>query len=275
MKDNSHLRKRPHIAVRVLRALVVVYLVAIVFALACEKSMTYLPTRYPQGDWSLPDGAREVSFQTPDGETLVAWWFEAEKPKGAILFSHGNGGDLTIRASFADQLRQEGFSVLLYDYRGYGKSSGSPDEMGLYLDAVAAFDYLRDSQPGEIILLGESLGSAVSVELTLRRQASGMVLLSPFTKFGEMAWKTVPIPVGWALKSRYNSIGKIRNIQTPLAIVHGDKDTLVPIEMGKELYNAHPGRKSFHKVHGAGHNDLSDLGLGEIIRALNFILAGR
>lgn len=276
MKDNS--RKQPHIAIRVLRVVAVVYLAALVFALACEKSLIYFPTRFPNGDWGLPDSVREVSFRSSDGETIVAWWFESDKPKGTILFSHWNGGDITIRASFVGQLRREGFSVLLYDYRGYGKSSGSPDEKGLYLDAVAAYDYLRDVlnfQPGKIILLGESLGSAVSVELAKRREVAGLVLLSPFTKFGEMAWRTLPIPVGWALKSRYDSIGKIRNIHTPLAIVHGDRDTLVPIEMGQELYDAHPGTKSFYQVKGAGHNDLSDLGIDEIFRALNFVFVGR
>ncbi|MCW5946854.1 MAG: alpha/beta hydrolase [Fimbriimonadales bacterium] len=268
-------RKKHHVLIRLLRIVVALYLAAIIFALSCENSMIYFPTRYPNGDWTLPDRVQEVSFRTRDGETIVAWWFPAENPRATLLFSHGNGGDIIIRAGFANKLRDEGYSVFLYDYRGYGKSTGSPHEAGLYLDSQAAYDYLRNVlqvPASEIVLFGESLGAAVSIDLATRRECAGLVLLSPFTKFGEMAWRAAPIPVGWVLRSRYDSIGKIRKIHIPAAIVHGTEDTLVPITMGHELFNAHPGRKQFFEVARAGHNDLVAIGSEPILNAVAFVV---
>lgn len=267
--------KKPHFLIRVLNLAVALYLAAIVFAQACENSMIYFPTRYPNGDWTLPDRVQEVSLKTQDGETIVAWWFPAEIPRATLLFSHGNGGDITIRAEFASKLRDEGYSVFLYDYRGYGKSTGSPHEAGLYLDSQAAYDYLRivlQVPASEIVLLGESLGAAVSIDLAMQRECAGLVLLSPFTNIRQMAWRTVPIPIGWVLRSRYDSIGKISKMHIPLAIVHGTEDTLVPITMGHELFNAHPGRKQFFEVSRAGHNNLVAIGSDQILNAIAFVV---
>jgi fermentation-respiration switch protein FrsA (DUF1100 family) len=268
-------RNKPRTLFRLFRIVLALYLAAIVFALACENSMIYFPTRFPHGNWTLPDRVQEVSFKTQDGETIVAWWFPAENPRATLLFSHGNGGDITIRADFANKLREEGYSVLLYDYRGYGKSTGSPHEAGLYLDSQAAYDYLRNVlqvPASEIILFGESLGAAVSIDLATKRECAGLVSLSPFTNICEMAWRTLPIPIGWVLRSRYDSIAKIRQLQTPLTIVHGTNDTLVPIRMGRELFNAHPGRKQFFEIPGAGHNDLIAIGSNEILIAVRSVI---
>lgn len=268
-------RKKPHVVIRLLGIALALYLATIVFALSCENSMIYFPTRYPNGDWTLPDRVQEVSFKARDGETIVAWWFPAENPRATLLFSHGNGGDITIRSDFANKLRNEGYSVFLYDYRGYGKSTGSPHEAGLYLDSQAAYDYLHSElrvPASEIVLFGESLGAAVSIDLATRRECAGLVLLSPFTNIREMAWRTLPIPIGWVLRSRYDSIAKIRELRAPLAIVHGTDDTLVPIEMGRKLFDVHSGKKSFFEVVGAGHNDLFEFGMPEILNAIKLMV---
>ena len=218
----------------------------------------YYPMRYPAGDWSARErlGASEVWLRTSDGVKLNAWWLECPGAQLATLYLHGNAGNITHREDIARVLTQAGSSVLLVDYRGYGRSEGIPAETGLYRDADAAYDWLVTHMPAvHIVVHGESLGTAVAVDLASRRKCAGVVLASPFTSARAVASRVLPI-AGGLLISGYDSKAKITKVQAPLFILHGDRDEVIDYTLGRELFDSAPEPKWFWKVGGAGHNDL-------------------
>ena len=154
----------------------------------------------------------------------------------------------------AAHFAREGLDTLLFDYRGYGRSEGKPSEEGLYLDGEAAWRWAAERrQP--VILYGESLGGAVAIELAVRHPPALLVAQSTFTSLREMAAATVPFG-GLLARQRFSSLEKIRRVAAPVLIVHGDRDELVPYEMGRRLFEAAPGPKQLLTIPGAGHNDV-------------------
>ena len=147
----------------------------------------------------------------------------------------------------------------MIDYRGYGRSGGSISEEGSSRDALAAFDYLSkrsDIGAKKIVLFGRSLGAAVAINLATQRQALGIILEAPFASIKAMARAVFPwLPIGRFLSTKYDSISKIRQIQTPLLIMHGDQDEVVPFQQGKRLFDAANNPKQFYTISGAGHNN--------------------
>jgi pimeloyl-ACP methyl ester carboxylesterase len=205
---------------------------------------------------------RDLEFASGDGERLHGWWVEARADRvGHLLLCHGNGGNIGDRVLHAELLTAAGFDVLLFDYRGYGQSTGKPDEDGTYRDARAARECLLDQpgvDPGRVIYLGESLGGAVAVELATEHPPAGLVLLSSFASVRAMAkaqYKVLPGPV---IPDVYPSLDRIRDVHVPLLVIHGDSDEIVPFEQGRALFDAAPGPKRFRAVAGAGHNDILD-----------------
>ncbi|MBI4613592.1 MAG: alpha/beta hydrolase [Planctomycetes bacterium] len=240
-----------------------------------EDAFIYFPTKHPEGRWDpkrLGLGVEDVHFAASDRTELHGWFVAAEAPVATLLFCHGNAGNITDRAEIAAAMREVGFSVFLFDYRGYGKSEGKPSEEGLYLDGEAAFDWLArqdDVDRGRIVLFGESLGGAVAAELALRRKAGALVLQSTFTSAREMARRVLPIfPVGPFLRHDYDTLGKAPRIRVPLLVVHGDRDSMIPFEMGRRIYEAANDPKRFHPVERADHNDLYDVGGMSYMREL-------
>jgi uncharacterized protein len=221
--------------------------------------MIYYPMRYPAGDWSLQKilGAQDLSLTAPDGAKLHAWWIPAENSSIATLHLHGNAGNITHRALSARNIVAAGSGVLLLDYRGYGKSAGRPTERGLYQDAEAAYNHLlaKGYTAGRIFLHGESLGSAVAIQLAEKNPAAGLVLEAPFTSAKAVAGRVLPI-IGPLLIRGYDSLTRIRRIHVPLLVIHGDQDEVIPYEFGKQLYEAANSPKSFWTIRGAMHNDL-------------------
>ena len=177
-----------------------------------------------------------------------------------MLWLHGNAGNISHRL---DNLRLVhdllGVSVLLFDYRGYGRSGGTPSEAGTYRDAEAALGYLRDRGDvamDRVVYFGRSLGAAV--ETALWRPPLGLVLESPFASVPDMARRAYPfVPsVAWrALRTQYDAEAKIASVRVPILVVHGDSDEIVPLEAGRRVYDAARGPKSLHVIPGAGHND--------------------
>ena len=165
-----------------------------------------------------------------------------------------------------------GFAVLLFDYRGYGRSEGSPSEGGLYLDAEAAYQYLvrdRGVEPDRIICFGRSLGAAVALHVAVRRQVAGLIMESAFASVPAVAARCFWVrPLVGLLRNRFNNAARIRGLKAPLLMVHGGDDKLVPIEHGKALFAAAPGAKQFFVVQGAGHNDTYVTGADEYLRTL-------
>lgn len=225
-----------------------------------EPAMIYHPEpegAETPGQWGLP--YRDVRLQTSDGETLHAWWLprpDAEAP--VLLFFHGNAGNRGGRLHNLAGLWHAGIAVLIFDYRGYGGSSGRPSERGLLLDGEAAYDWLR-AKVGQrpIFFFGRSLGGAVAARVALRRPAVALILESTFTSVPAMARATFPIPgIGRLVRSRYDALGAVRHLKVPLMVIHGQADELVPYRMGRALYEASPvAEKVFHAVPGGHHND--------------------
>ena len=158
------------------------------------------------------------------------------------------------------EIAAAGSSILLLDYRGYGKSQGSPSEKGLYADAEAAYEHLigRGYAPERIVLYGESLGTAAAVDLASRRPCAGVILEAPFTSGRDLASRLLPV-LGPLVMWSFDSKSKIRGVRSPLMVLHGTRDEVIPFEMGEGLYRAANEPKQFWAVSGAGHNDIVEV----------------
>ena len=234
---------------------------AIVLTLWCfERSLVFVPSKYPKGDWTLPAHVEDVNFTSSDGTALNGWYFPAEKPKAFCLFSHGNGGNLTNRWDIAEALRTEAAcSVFLYDYRGYGKSQGSPSEQGILQDARAARDWLAAREkipPTQILQIGESLGGGVAVDVASKEGARGLLLIGTFSTLPDAAAHHFSfVPVRWIMRTRLNSIDKIVHYHGPLLQFHWDHDNVVPYALGKRLHAAANQPKMLFTGSGQDHRD--------------------
>ena len=225
-----------------------------------EHSMLYHPTPLSGGtprDFGLP--FQELALKTADGETLGAWFCpRPEQEAPVLLFFHGNAGNREDRLHNVAGLWQAGISVLIFDYRGYGESTGRPSEAGLLADGLAAFDWLKDQvRPRGIVLFGRSLGGAVAAQVAGRRPARALILESTFTSAPDMAPRVLPLPgIRLLVRSRYDAMAVVRRLEIPLLVIHGTRDELVPFEMGERLFNgASTARKQFRAVEGGRHND--------------------
>ncbi|MBV9222669.1 MAG: alpha/beta hydrolase [Acidobacteriaceae bacterium] len=219
----------------------------------------YYPMRYPQGEWDLQGsaGAQDHWFNAADGTRLNAWWFPRPDARFGTLFLHGNAGNVTHRVDHAHQVLAAGSAFLVVDYRGYGKSQGSPSERGFYQDGDAAYaDLLAlGYAPNQIILQGESLGTAVAVDLALRKPCAGLILESPLKSLRAMAGTVLP-GVGPLLAGGFDTYNKIQRVHVPTLIIHGNADEIVPFPQGQAVFQAANQPKQFWPVSGAHHNDL-------------------
>jgi fermentation-respiration switch protein FrsA (DUF1100 family) len=211
-------------------------------------------------------GVVEAQFQADDGVALAGWFAPAWDPRRglAVLVAHGNGGNVADRAHLLRDLPRLGLDVLVFDYRGYGKSADvGPTEDGLYRDGRAALAWLRERTglpASRVVLFGESLGSGVAVELAhelLPDAPAALVLQSPFTSLADAAASHYPLlPVRLLLRDRYENLAKLPALRAPLLVLHGTRDSIVPLAEGRALYAAATGRKRLVEVPGRDHNDL-------------------
>ncbi len=214
------------------------------------------------GDYGL--AYEDVWLETRDGVRLHGWIVRpAASPGGStrvVLWLHGNSGNIGHRAAaVAAMARGIGVPVMIIDYRGYGQSEGSPAEEGLYRDAEAAYDYLAarpEFSGSSIVAFGRSLGAAVAVELAIRRQVEALVLESPFTSVSEMArLRNRFLPSGLLVRARFDTLAKMPEVRAPVLVFHGTDDEIVPVDMGRRVHEAAPGRKRLYLLEGAMHND--------------------
>ncbi len=223
-----------------------------------ENSLVYFPSRYPNGDWSLPSGVEDAQFASTDGTRLHGWLLETERPRAVVLFCHGNGGSIALRRGLIDIFRHLRVSALLWDYRGYGRSEGSPNESGILQDARAARTWLARRcgvAEDQVVLWGESMGGAVAVDLALDG-ARALILENTFTTMPDVAhWHYPWLPARTLMRNRYNSLAKIVRYRGPLLQFHGDADTIVPYAFGQQLFAAANEPKRFVTNARANHND--------------------
>jgi fermentation-respiration switch protein FrsA (DUF1100 family) len=227
-----------------------------------ERRLIYFPFRTLEVEpGALGLRHEEGILVAEDGVKLHAWLLPLSGARRTILVCNGNAGNMSYRLDRAREMqRRLGVSVLLFDYRGYGKSEGSPDEEGTYRDARAAYRHAVEEKgvaPKDLVLFGESLGAAIAVQMALDRPAGALVLESPFTSIPEMARAAYPFlpPIGPLIRTRYETIAKVQRLTLPLLVLHGERDQIVPFAQGRRVFEAAGGSKRFFAIPGAGHND--------------------
>jgi hypothetical protein len=249
-----------------------------------EASVIFHPERAARGGvWRVPAGAEEVWFLTSDGVKLHGWFFRStSRPAAAtILYFHGNGGNLSYYDWVGAELSGRGFDVLLFDYRGYGRSEGaSADERGLYADADAAYDFLtkaRGVDARSVVLYGQSLGTAAAADVAARRECGALVLESGLSSAADMAGEIMPWLPGFVrrlTKNKLDTAGKLARVGCPVLVAHGDRDEVIPVAQGRRLFDAARDPKRLLIVEGAGHNDLSIVGGDSYLGSLADFIAG-
>ena len=243
-----------------------------------ENKFIYFPSRFPEGNWqtdNLPAREGEIVpavedcwFAASDGIKLHGWYAEPRKkisdslvPVAAeplLLWFHGNAGNIADRYDMMRMLVQVPARIFIIDYRGYGKSDGSPSESGLYKDAQAAWDYLvttRNINPDRIIIFGESLGGAIAIELATHVASAGLIVQSSFTSIADMAATVIPGFPSFLLRTKMNSLERIPRVRCAKLFIHSPADEVVPYRLGRRLFEAASEPKQFYEVAGAGHNE--------------------
>lgn len=198
----------------------------------------------------------DIYLTTADGLTLHGWFIPYDKAKYTLLFYHGNAGNISHRLEKILFLRQTKLNICLIDYRGYGRSKGKPSEKGVYLDAKAAYDYLVNQynlNPLQIILYGESLGGAIAIDLASKEEIGGLILEGVFSNVRDMGKRIYPFIPRLLLPNPFNSLDKIKKIKVPKLFIHSKNDEIVPLDLGKKLYDIAPEPKQFVPLVG-GHN---------------------
>ena len=255
--------KRPsRLLKRLIKGVVIVYLMVLAILFFAQRSMLYVrTTERPMLNIAALEPKREiVCLATPDGLNLRAWYFPPGRAGApVVLFLHGNAGDIGNHIPWAKFLIDAGYGVLALEYRGYGGNPGSPNEAGLYDDARGAFAFLQQQGVADanIVLFGESLGTGVAVQMATEHGVGAVILRSPYTSIPDVAaiqlWY---FPVRWLVRDRFNSLAKIAAIHAPLMVFHGDADTLIPMALGRRLFDAAPEPKTWRAIPGVGHNDV-------------------
>ena len=259
-----------------------ILLFALLVLTSCQNALLFHPDVDMRGWDASPlrqhPRLQELHFQAADGIKLHGLLIRPSSGPSdrLILHCHGNGGNLTHRIQWAADLADgAGASVLLFDYRGYGHSEGSPDEKGVCLDAVAAYDHALQLgyRPENLVINGSSLGGAVALALAEKRPSVGLVLEASFTSIPDMAEIYYPWIPRWAMNIDFNSLERIRRWQGPLLVIHGSVDELIPVEMGRQLYQACPStEKSFLLIEGGNHSAPCDANPALFLREFrNFV----
>ena len=224
-----------------------------------QHRLIYFPTSEYEAvpmDVGLP--YEEVRFTAQDGVRLAGWYIPHERAAGTVLFFHGNAGNISHRLPTIQQLHILGYDVFIFDYRGYGQSAGKPREAGIYLDAEAALRHLTDERSqalDRIAYCGRSLGGAVAIELATRHTPGALIVESTFTKLADVGKIHYPwLPVSIILGDAYDSVARIGDVRCPKLFLHGADDQLIPIALGRTLYEAASEPKRFVETPG-GHNE--------------------
>jgi fermentation-respiration switch protein FrsA (DUF1100 family) len=258
--------------------LVTAFVAIVLFLRWREPHMLYYPNRpIDQTPDQLGLKYDDVTLAASDGVKINGWFVHApdapRSPRSTILFFHGNAGNISHRMEKLQVLGDLGVDTFIIDYRGYGRSEGQPNEQGTYRDALAAYEYLTNGAPGgralpsqSIIIYGESLGSAVAVDLAAKQAVGGVIIEEAFTSVGDVGQKMFPfLPVRWLVRNKYDTLSKIGRIKAPLLIFHSRDDEIIPFRHAQRLLAAANEPKQLVELTG-GHNDAFAVN-GETYRA--------
>jgi uncharacterized protein len=236
---------------------IVAYAVATLGMYAFQRKLQY----HPENKGLTPEvvgiiGASVETLITADDEKIILWYAPAKAGMPSILYFHGNAGEIGDRPLRFNYYHSRGFGVAYVSYRGYGGSTGAPTEAGLITDAKTAYDWLiaKGIAPQNIVLLGESLGSGIAVQIAAQKQVGAVALNAPYTSTADVAARIYWwLPVRLLMKDQYKSIDFIADVKAPLLVVHGDQDILVPLEFGMRLFAAANEPKEIKIIQGLGH----------------------
>ena len=226
-----------------------------------ENSLIFHPTldikRNP-GELGLR--FEDVYFLTQDRVRLHGWFIPRRDARTTLIWFHGNAGNISHRLENLKLVHDKiKVHIFIFDYRGYGRSEGQISEQGTYLDGEAAVKYGLQSAGGDfrrIVFFGRSLGAAVAAEMAMRFASAALILETPFASIAEMARTMFPLlSIRWLLRNKFDVVEKVRQIKTPILVLHGDQDEIVPFAQAKMVFNAAREPKIFHTIPGAGHND--------------------
>lgn len=233
----------------------------VVLLTGCEDFIIYQPIKYPEGLWDtskMPLPIQDVWFKAEDGVKLHGWYVPSEEAVATLLFFHGNAGNITHRLENIFLLHHLKLNVFIFDYRGFGRSEGDPDEEDILLDSQAAYDTVM-AQPGvalpSLFIFGRSLGGPFASYTAAKNPAAGLILESTFTNAVDMADRMLPILPGWMVSSELDTQGHVSKLDLPKLFIHGTRDNMIPFTMGRELYKAAAEPKEFYSIVGAGHNN--------------------
>lgn len=247
--------------------LVFCVMVYLAFLLLFENKIIFYPVRYPDGYWN-PEStgipAQDIYFKAEDGVKLHGWFIPAPNAVATLLWFHGNAGNLSHRLDNIHRLKPLNLNIFIFDYRGYGRSEGEPDEEGIYKDSRAAYKKVLEMEGvsvDSLFLFGRSLGGICAIETAVNHPARGLILESVFTNAADMSRQVFPlIPLGWAIRSKLDAVGKVPHLKLAKLFLHGTQDEIVPYDLGRKLFEQAGEPKTFYPIEGAGHNDTYILG---------------
>lgn len=231
-----------------------------------DNLFIYFPSPWTERNWAALSGLplQEFTVSVTDTVRVYGWLVVASSRAPVMLWCHGNAGNITHRLENLAELYRRGVTVCIFDYRGYGKSTGTPSEPGLYQDAIAVYDYLvrhRRVRSERVVLFGRSLGAAVAGKVATKRSAAGLILEGAFPSIQAMAdYHYWGFPARWVVKARFPLIEIAARITIPTLVIHGERDTIVPIELGRAVFDAIAGPKEWLVIPNAGHNDVPFVG---------------
>ena len=213
------------------------------FLLLFENKIIFHPSPYPEGYWnptSLGVPVQDIYFASEDGVKLHAWFIPSPNAVATLLWFHGNAGNLSHRLDNIQRLKRLNLNIFIFDYRGYGRSEGVPNEEGIYKDSRAAYKQvlaMDGVSVDSLFLFGRSLGGICAVETAMNYPARGLILESVFTNSEDMSRTVFPlIPLGWAVRSKLDAAGKVPHLKLEKLFLHGTRDEIVPYDLGRKLF---------------------------------------
>ena len=240
--------------------IIIIYVVVVILLYTLQARLIFYPGKLSQNyKFKTGTGAEEIVLQTTDGERINGLFFRNKGPD-VILYFHGNAGDLSGWQFVAEDFNGLGYNFLIIDYRGYGKSSGEISESGFYLDSQAAYEFLiaKGFDPHNIIIYGRSIGCGIAVDLASRKRCKGLILESPFSNLPALANEKFPFFFpSLYVRYRFDNVGKINDVKSPVIFLHGSDDTLIPSSHSRKLFDTFKGKKEMILVENGSHNDLN------------------
>ncbi len=288
--------KSSHFIWRLARIVLFAYVGLVLFVMIFEERFIFYPTPYPDGDWEvsrfqpaegqIAPRIEDCFFTTTDSVKLHGWLCTPQQKTGGavadvptrmtLLWFHGNAGNLSYRYDMLRALIKIPVRIFIMDYRGYGRSEGTPSEEGLYRDAQAAWEYLtteRGFSARQLIIFGKSLGGVPAIDLATKVEAAGLIVQSSFTSAADMARAVLPFIPSAIIRTRMDSRSKIQSVRCAKLIIHSPADEVVPFALGRKLFEVAAEPKQFYEVKNAGHNETYMVGGNAYLEALRSFIA--